>query len=112
LNDIAILKLSQNVTLNEYIQIACLPKSQSNTYPGTNIPGWIVGWGTTNYGGSESNLLRNAKITIYDSSKCNSVLPAISKNWYSQICAGELSGGKDTCQGDSGGWIFIVISKI
>jgi len=44
-NDIAILKLSRSVELNQYIQIACLPKEQSTTYPVPEQPAWIVGWG-------------------------------------------------------------------
>ena len=44
-NDLAILKLSRSVELNEYIQIACLPKEQSSTYPVPEQPAWIVGWG-------------------------------------------------------------------
>jgi hypothetical protein len=45
LNDIALLILDRDVTLNEKIQIACLPQSPSNTYPGNNMDAWIVGWG-------------------------------------------------------------------
>ena len=45
LNDIALLILDRDVTLNENIQIACIPNASSNTYPGTNVDGWIVGWG-------------------------------------------------------------------
>jgi hypothetical protein len=44
-NDIAILKLSRSVELNQNIQIACLPQVQSSTYPVPEQPAWIVGWG-------------------------------------------------------------------
>ncbi len=47
------------------------------------------------------------KISIYPSSSCNLVLPQVVKNWNSQVCAGHLAGGKDTCQGDSGGGIYV-----
>jgi hypothetical protein len=45
LNDIALLILDRDVTLNEKIQLACLPQSLSKTYPGNNVDGWIAGWG-------------------------------------------------------------------
>jgi hypothetical protein len=55
--------------------------------------------GTLSSGGSQPDALINAKITVYDGSTCKNVLPSISKNWNSQICAGKLTGGVDTCQG-------------
>ena len=45
LNDFALLILDREVDLNQKIQLACLPSSQSNTYPGTNRDAWVVGWG-------------------------------------------------------------------
>ncbi len=50
-----------------------------------------------------NDLLKNVKIRVYNPKKCNQVYPETAKNWSSQICAGEYNGGKDTCQGDSGG---------
>ena len=44
LNDIAILKLSTLATLNQYVQPACLPVTQSSTYPTANQSSYAVGW--------------------------------------------------------------------
>ena len=43
-NDIAILKLSSPATLKENVQPACLPVSQSNSYPAANQSSYAVGW--------------------------------------------------------------------
>lgn len=52
-------------------------------------------------------ILRNVKLTLYDPRRCEDVLPHANKNWRTQLCAGELAGGRDTCQGDSGGSVFV-----
>jgi hypothetical protein len=44
MNDIAIIKLSVPVRLNRFIQIACLPKTQSTNFPSAGSKAWIVGW--------------------------------------------------------------------
>ncbi len=47
-NDIALLILSEEVELNNYIQIACLPDRSISLYPTlANIDIFIVGWGDT-----------------------------------------------------------------
>jgi len=63
--------------------------------------------GTTSYEGAPSNELKNAKINIFNSTMCSSVLTEFDKDWDSQICAGELDGSEDTCQGDSGGSLYV-----
>jgi trypsin len=101
-NDIALLFLPTNVTLNNYIQIACLPKESSNTYPGTNVSVYAAGWGTLSSGGNQPDKLQNVKLTAYPASSCTKVNQLTN----GQICAGLYSGGKDTCQGDSGGPLY------
>ncbi len=73
MNDIALLILSENVTLNDKIQIACTPSLSSTNYPNNlSINKSIaVGWGTIQQGGPMSNFLNNVDLTIYDSSKCS-----------------------------------------
>jgi len=102
LNDIALLILDQNITLNTYVKLACLPNS-SSSYPPVNQNAWASGWGTLSSGGSQPDKMQNVKLTIYSSSMCNNVFPSLTKSWDNQVCAGDYAGGKDTCQGDSGG---------
>ena len=108
LNDIAIIKLSIKVDLNEKIQVSCLPEN-SQIYPKYfNINAYVVGWGKTSQAASTTpNILQEALITVYDSSKCNLVGIGTPKNWNNQICAGKYTGGVDTCQGDSGGPLYV-----
>lgn len=106
MNDIALLKLVSEVVLNEFIQIACLPRS---ILPVNSMP-TAVGWGLTSVSGSISDVLREVAITVYDGSFCKFTTSSI-KNWGSQICAGDLSGKKDTCQGDSGGPLLSKMSN-
>lgn len=102
MNDIAILKLSSPVTLNESIQITCLPNpSNGLVYPVSSpVDSWAVGWGTLSYLGKSPDVLHNVKLTVYDETKCSFVSVGVDKNWKSQICAGDLTTGKDTCQGN------------
>jgi secreted trypsin-like serine protease len=109
LNDIAILKLKNQVDLNSKVQIACLPTNKSNSYPGTNVDSIAAGWGNLEFEGSSPNILNEVDLKIYESSYCSRVLKGLDKNWDSQICAGDMEGFKDTCQGDSG--IKLLLNK-
>jgi hypothetical protein len=44
LNDIALLKLNDVVDLNQDVQLACLPRRVSTSYPPTSYPAWVIGW--------------------------------------------------------------------
>lgn len=104
-NDILLLRLITPVVLNNNIQPACLPDSALATYPTTGTIAYGVGWGTTTLNGATSQYLRNVALGVLASSAC-SYYPASEVNWSKQICAGISAGGKDTCQGDSGGSLF------
>merc|ERR1712168_1473860 len=99
-NDIAILKLDRDATLNDNVMLACLPTNLNELYAGRDAK--VSGWGTTSQGGSSSNVLKETtvKITAQSDSTCtryaaSGVLPNI------KMCAYQQS--TDSCQGDSGG---------
>ncbi len=101
--------LKTEVTLSNLVQVACFPNSLSSTYPSSmsnTRAAYGVGWGTTSSGGDISSNLKDVDLVVYDSNLCSGVAASSKKNWDSQICAGYWQGGKDTCQGDSGGEIF------
>lgn len=107
LNDIAIYKLKTPVELNQYVQPACLPNPNSAiVQPTINANVFASGWGTLSEYGSSSSVLYNVQLTNYNPTTCNKVDSSLQKNWNAQICAGQISGGKDTCQGDSGGGLY------
>ncbi|KAI3369866.1 hypothetical protein L3Q82_024681 [Scortum barcoo] len=97
--DIALLRLSSDAALNNYVQLGALPPS-GQVLPNNN-PCYITGWGRTQTGGQLSAQLKQAYLPVVDYQTCS------SSGWWgstvknSMVCAG---GGSDSgCQGDSGG---------
>ncbi|XP_031423917.1 elastase-1 [Clupea harengus] len=97
--DIALLRLSSEANLNNYVQLANLPPS--GQVLNHNHPCYISGWGRTSTGGNLSAQLKQAYLPVVDHRTCS------SGSWWggtvknTMVCAG---GGKDSgCQGDSGG---------
>jgi len=103
-NDIAILRLAQDVVFNDNVVPACLPTNPSNTY--TNYDATVSGWGTTSESGSTSNVLKETtvKIVPQTDSTCtyyNSGNPLPN----TKMCG--YKSGTDSCQGDSGGPLVV-----
>jgi hypothetical protein len=91
--------LSDEVDLNERIQIACLPSPTQVEYKnGTQV--WIMGWGKEENSSKAFaiSLLRNVRLTLIDNHHCRG-LYNVKHNWTKQICAGDLNGLKNACQG-------------
>jgi len=102
-NDIAILKLSEDVVFNENIVPACLPTDSSKTYANTTAV--VSGWGTTSEGGRVSDVLKETTIIILPDTdpKCTRVA---GSNKPGQMCG--YKQGTDSCQGDSGGPLVVM----
>jgi len=64
----------------------------------------VVGWGLTSEGGQGSPVLREAQIPVLADSVCRAAFPEFTPT---MMCAGWAAGGVDTCQGDSGGGLFV-----
>uniref|UniRef100_A0A8C9VS35 pancreatic elastase n=1 Tax=Scleropages formosus TaxID=113540 RepID=A0A8C9VS35_SCLFO len=98
-DDIALLRLSSNVTLNSYVQLASLP-TPGQILPNNN-PCYITGWGSTQTGGPLSDVLKQAYLPVRNYETCS------RSDWWgsivkkSMVCAG---GSRNSgCSGDSGG---------
>lgn len=102
-NDIAMIKLKGNgFNLNQDIQPICLPDEASDYERELNCT--ISGFGTIQTGKSAySHKLRAAWIPIQKFDVCKMAHIYGSAITEGMICAGDLTGGIDACDGDSGG---------
>jgi len=67
----------------------------------------IVGWGTTEEGGSLPDRLQEGEVPVTTDSYCdNAYADSGGIDEATMVCAGFPQGGVDTCQGDSGGPMF------
>lgn len=98
-NDIALMELDSDVTLNQNIWPICLP-SPTYDFP-AGQEAWITGWGATREGGLAATILQKAEVRIINSTVCKSLMNDEVTD--RMLCAGVLKGGVDACQGDSGG---------
>merc|ERR1712154_157148 len=103
-NDIAILKLSEEVVFNDHIQPACLPSNKAEQYVDQSAV--VSGWGTTSSGGDTSNVLKKTDQTIL----ADSDIMCRSGSGESNLHPGKMCAykqGTDSCQGDSGGPLVV-----
>ncbi|XP_037833029.1 ST14 transmembrane serine protease matriptase b isoform X2 [Kryptolebias marmoratus] len=98
-NDLALMKLDSDVSLNQHIWPICLPSSTYDFPAGQEA--WITGWGTTQEGGELAKSLQKAQVRIINSTVCRGLMQDQITD--GMLCAGVLKGGVDACQGDSGG---------
>ena len=66
----------------------------------------VIGWGLTKEAGSPSNQLLKVDVPIVSDGVCNAAHEG-GVDASAEICAGFPQGGKDSCNGDSGGPLFV-----
>ncbi|XP_046883716.1 elastase-1-like isoform X2 [Hypomesus transpacificus] len=98
-NDIALLKLERSATINDRVQVACLPKSDAVLAP--NQPCYVTGWGRLSSGGPKASSLQQALLPVVEHGVCSRSdwWGGSVKTW--MVCAGGES--RSACHGDSGG---------
>lgn len=109
-NDIAIMKLDKPLTqFTDFIRPICLPPIPSlPTSQFEDTTPFIAGWGTVEFRGESSNVLRQVSLRVTAKAACQSAFDRFKVTISdTQLCAGFALGGKDACQGDSGGPLML-----
>ncbi|KAF2635171.1 trypsin [Massarina eburnea CBS 473.64] len=101
--DLSIIKLSTPIPSCGDISYVKLPTSDYDPEAGSIVS--VAGWGTTNSDdGILSNYLRKVDVHVISRETCEADYAVTKENITAQMmCAGEKAGGKDSCEGDSGG---------
>lgn len=99
-NDIALLKLQYEILFSKTVRPACLP---FNNDENSNKKVTATGWGRESHDGETSKTLLKVKLDIIAKEECNLYIKPEKRRLANgvidtQICAGILAGGKDTCQ--------------
>lgn len=100
-NDIALIRLNESVTFNQYIRPACLPEIPA-AESGRAI---ACGWGKIDFNQPVSDTLRKTGLELFTNVECNTLYKSQSNRYISrgilndtQLCAGSHNGRNDTCQ--------------
>ncbi|XP_045762379.1 phenoloxidase-activating enzyme-like isoform X2 [Maniola jurtina] len=112
-HDIALLRLSQMVTFNDFIRPICLPTSDITKAPPMGMRFFVAGWGAVSETRPSSDIKLYTSLPYVNHEQCQSAFNTLrgSLIWEQQICAGgEID--KDTCKGDSGGPLMYESDKI
>merc|ERR1712080_488132 len=97
-DDIGLVKLDRAAPYTETIRPICLPCSLANTnFEKKELT--VSGWGHTTEDGSMSDVMRAVNLPFLSNPKCKETYGAYIRD--TSMCAGV--GGKDSCQGHSGG---------
>ncbi|KAL4970114.1 S1 family serine peptidase [Aspergillus stella-maris] len=110
INDIAVIKLEEDLKFDDSIAPLSLPSSSSEDIK-TGADCDVIGWGVTNTSTiALAPTLNAATVKVVDHEQCVREYSDGHHVDDNAICAGIQGGGKDACQGDSGGPLVEVAS--
>lgn len=104
-NDIALIKIKGTFKLGGTIRPVCFAE-RGKTFSGEN--GTVTGWGALSESGAVSNTLKDVIVPILSNDECRKSKYPATRITDNMLCAGLIAGGKDACQGDSGGALHII----
>ncbi|OAD61523.1 Venom protease, partial [Eufriesea mexicana] len=109
-NDIAVLRLAEEVPFTEHVYPICLPVEDNlrdNSFY-RYLP-FVAGWGAIANRGPASDILMEVQIPVVSNEACEQAYSRfkVAKIDDRVLCAGYARGGKDACQGDSGGPLML-----
>jgi len=120
-HDMALLKLAsapiEKGNRNANIAPICLPWGEKISEKVEGKAATLVGWGATEYDGFHSSIPQEVHLTVFNSSTCDQRYKALEEVYEKRypsgivpdylLCAGHPGGGRDACEGDSGGPLMI-----
>lgn len=102
-NDIATMILPSPLVENAFVARIALAQANAGTFE--NVIGQSTGWGRVADGAGSSPVLRVVTNRIISNAECSAVFGSTVVN-HAVICI-DTSGGRGTCQGDSGGVLSV-----
>lgn len=106
-NDIALLELHETIQFRNEVRPICIASSPDSVREGASA--LVSGWGWTNEDqniGDRADQLQQATVEFWDNNKCTESFRSQKKLIEiapTQVCAGKVAGGIDSCFADSGG---------
>ena len=85
--------------------------SKNPAIPQVNSKVDVIGFGRTSESGSISTTLLKVQLPVQTFSTCSTNLEG-TQYAETQLCVGKMEGGKDSCNGDSGGPLFVAGSNV
>lgn len=107
-NDIALIRLNEKVTMNQFISPICLPGPSQHYELQEKKSGYISGWGKTETNRPSDDLMK-APIPVVEMQNCKDMERWRGKKYpqdmftNNMVCAGDKLKKTDSCSGDSGG---------
>lgn len=107
-SDFALIELARPATLNQRVELACLPKA-TGVYPKHGANCYVAGWGSIKHPGPVVDRLQQARLPVVDVKKCKWQLEVVCAGYGTvhdaNACRGD-SGGPFVCQQSDGSWVL------